>query len=274
MQEKLYIDYHNRTEERVGTFWVHSHKHLEIYTFIDFDEECDGLYFYFVDNTVYIPKIGDVLIFRSNVLHGSCKKAKAKYSRMRERIPVDILDFLEYTDPELFDFINSGKVLVSLTEEHRAKYLEIVEDILRIKKGGGKHKDTYLFSCLLKQLAILCDAAETTPPAFRSHNDALLLSILNTINSNYSSLSSVSDIAAELNYSPNYLSQYFKKRMNMGLHEFLIEKKLSVAAANLLSGMNVTKCGLECGFESTSHFIRTFKAFYGVTPKQFTLQKR
>ena len=37
--------------------------------------------------------------------------------------------------------------------------------------------------------------------------------------------------------------------------------------------LSVTEVGMECGFTDTSHFVKTFKKYKGVTPKQFRLKE-
>ena len=273
MVGRFSVDYNNKFEERIGTFWVHSHDYLEIYTFLNFDGEYDGSYFYFVDNTIYVPKVGDVLIFRPNVMHGSCKKARARYDRLKVRLPMELIEAIKLIDSRLYSFLMDGAVSLRLTDTYKERYFELIDQMLVYMQEKSDHRDVLLFSCLLRQLAILGELSEISPASGGS-KDELIIRILNTVNAEYNTLSSVADIARRLNYSPNYISQYFKKRLNIGLHEYLNEKKLAVAAANLSAGMSVTKCGFECGVDSTSHFIRAFKAFYGVTPKQYSSEKR
>ena len=62
--------------------------------------------------------------------------------------------------------------------------------------------------------------------------------------------------------------------MNMGLHDFLVMKKLSVAATKLISGKSVTDVAFECGFGSTAYFISVFKARYGMTPGKYMSENR
>jgi AraC-like DNA-binding protein len=52
--------------------------------------------------------------------------------------------------------------------------------------------------------------------------------------------------------------------------EWLLHKSLNKAKALLATKeLNVTEVCLECGFGSTSWFIKSFKKEFGLTPKKF-----
>jgi AraC-like DNA-binding protein len=131
-----------------------------------------------------------------------------------------------------------------------------------------------MFSVVLKMLLLLKAACGKDSEQKPLPSDELIVKIIDVINREYASISSVCDLAEKLNYSKNYLSSYFKSQMDIGLHDFLVMKKLSIAGAKLLSGKSVTEAAFECGFGSTAYFISSFKARYGVTPGKYLQENR
>lgn len=80
----------------------------------------------------------------------------------------------------------------------------------------------------------------------------------------------VAALAERFNLSRFHFSRLFKKEVGSPPHQYLINKRL-LEAKQLLANTNLTveTVALECGFSSTSHFIRAFKGTMDITPKQF-----
>ncbi len=90
------------------------------------------------------------------------------------------------------------------------------------------------------------------------------------INRNFGREATLSKAAAAQHISPQYLSAVFSQTAGITFREYLIEKRLSVAASLLKSGeYTVTAAAYECGYESSAHFTRSFKNKYGVSPRNF-----
>ena len=74
--------------------------------------------------------------------------------------------------------------------------------------------------------------------------------------------------------TPSYLSYLFKKETGITVHRFIQEKRLETAK-NLLK-QNEYSCmdiaAMLC-FSSQSHFIKSFKEKYGITPKEYRMRK-
>lgn len=90
------------------------------------------------------------------------------------------------------------------------------------------------------------------------------------INRNFQGNANLSQAAKEQNFSPQYLSSIFSETAGITFRDYLIEKRLSVAAALLKDGKHsVTEACYECGYTNLSHFTRSFKHKYGISPKKF-----
>ena len=72
---------------------------------------------------------------------------------------------------------------------------------------------------------------------------------------------------ALLSLNERYFCTKFKEYTGKSYKEYLREHKLSYAKRLLRSSTHsVTEIAFECGYTTTSHFNREFKAFYGETP--------
>jgi len=80
----------------------------------------------------------------------------------------------------------------------------------------------------------------------------------------------LSDIARQFNVSACHFARQFRRQYKISPHEYLISLRISEARRQLLlTGESVEQIASLCGFNSTSHFIRSFGHRTGVTPAQF-----
>jgi len=76
-----------------------------------------------------------------------------------------------------------------------------------------------------------------------------------------------SEIAQKIGISNRQLERLFQKHLKMSPKKFAIHQKLN-KARNLLfqTEQSVSEIAMACGYESPSHFIRTYQNHFGVTP--------
>lgn len=77
----------------------------------------------------------------------------------------------------------------------------------------------------------------------------------------------LAELASSLNVHPVHLSRDFSKYFEMSLGDYIRSIKVQRALALLPnSELSLTDISFECGFADQSHFIRSFKSYYYVTP--------
>ena len=80
----------------------------------------------------------------------------------------------------------------------------------------------------------------------------------------------ISDIAKKIDINPNYLCELFKKETGISVNSFVKKKKIQAAEKLLIyEDFSVAELADIFGFASSSHFIETFKAETGLTPKAY-----
>ena len=83
------------------------------------------------------------------------------------------------------------------------------------------------------------------------------------------------EIAASVKLHPYYLSRLLKQECGVGLHRYLLDYRLAVAARMLETGEdNVENISAQCGFSYSSHFITAFRKAYGMSPKRYAQTHR
>ena len=97
--------------------------------------------------------------------------------------------------------------------------------------------------------------------------------IVKYVEEHYSEPISVGDAAAISGYSESHFMKFFKENMGTSFIAWLDAYRLSMAARMLiLTDNSILQVSTEAGFSNLSYFNRSFKARYGMTPRQYRKQ--
>ncbi len=97
-----------------------------------------------------------------------------------------------------------------------------------------------------------------------------ILELVGYLHEHYQEKFSLAALAECVSMSRNECCRYFKQMMNMTITEYLLEYRLSKAAALLeASGLSVTEIAEQTGFCDVSYFIKMFRRKTGITPKAY-----
>jgi AraC-like DNA-binding protein len=78
------------------------------------------------------------------------------------------------------------------------------------------------------------------------------------------------ELANQFHISENYISQYFKNKMNIGLKKYILNYKLKLAETRLkYTDLTITEIAQELGFTDSSHLNKTFITYLGTTAKAY-----
>ena len=90
------------------------------------------------------------------------------------------------------------------------------------------------------------------------------------MNDYYDEHLTLNSIAELLSVSPPYLSHIFSRNVGMTFASYLCQLRLHHAARLLTdSSKSVTDICYACGYRNLSHFLRSLKEQYGMTPKEY-----
>jgi AraC-like DNA-binding protein len=93
---------------------------------------------------------------------------------------------------------------------------------------------------------------------------------INYMKKNFKKKLSLNDIAANISMSPFHFSRIFKKETGYSPYEYTIIIRLNHAKTLLkTTNMLIKEIAFECGFNSESNFVVTFKKHTNISPKQF-----
>lgn len=101
-------------------------------------------------------------------------------------------------------------------------------------------------------------------------NSYYIKQILSFIQENYGKAISLEDVAAHVNLSGGYLSDYFKTQMGMSFTNYLLQVRME-KAKELLTNTNekIYRIAEITGYQNSQYFVTVFKKYTGVTPVEY-----
>lgn len=96
-----------------------------------------------------------------------------------------------------------------------------------------------------------------------------LLRIDEFITENLDQSITIEQLAEQIHLSPFHLMRLFKSSMGLSLHQKVMKMRVIKASKLLQKEQSQLDISLSCGFSNQSHLSRSFKHFFGLTPKQY-----
>jgi len=163
-----------------------------------------------------------------------------------------------------------GAFQMDVEEETPSKLIEALSDL-------SDHAMDPVINLGLKELSALL-LKEKERSSARQIQDEIaprLGVIMDFIENNISEELSVDVLAGQMYMSKASLYRYFKTKFNTTPKAFINQERLRRAYELMESDQKLTvqEICAQVGFKSTSHFIKLFKDYYGLTPKQFQMQR-
>lgn len=136
-----------------------------------------------------------------------------------------------------------------------------------LRGGQSEQYISHLVNAAVLQIASHGESSESIArkETYRFASEAARI-----LHEEFASSLSQSEVAKRVSISPQYLSKIFKQIFEVGFSDYLTDIRLKHAADLLRkTDLPVTEICFECGFGNLSHFLRSFKKKYGLTPKEF-----
>lgn len=155
----------------------------------------------------------------------------------------------------------ASHILLPDMESERDVFLRMA-NIFTSAEGHYRAQISAMFKLVL--LKIFETADENALPA------RMVEELDNYIRENVADEISNTEIGAIFGYHPFYVSRMLKERKGMTLRQYIIAYRLKCAKRLLeLSDKSAAEIAEECGFTDASYFAKTFKAAFGMTPKEY-----
>ncbi len=250
------------------------HDHLEIIVCVEGIFELKGF------EESFTLSSGDMILISSHIPHGinyitqNSHHICIKFDPMVISLPDDKLSMIRINS-----ILSELKNFEYFKNEELNKELPELNDI--INRLMLNYSYPYYHNLLLVRSGIQQLMSYIISKRCEKHDNSsdfshlpIVNEIINYVHANLAT-ASLAEAAKISSMSYSYISKIFANQMGVSFSKYLIQEKINKSMDLLINtDKNVTEISTELGFSSTSHFIKDFKSFKGVTPHTFRKTSR
>lgn len=282
MNEKLQISESNPIRARYYdydrfTYPWHFHSQYEII----YVKESHG--FCFVGDSIVQYSDGDMILFGPNLPHYMRSADAYQTGAVDLRVRGTIIQFEENFMRYSFDSYPQFHSIKLLLEEAKRGILFPGEESGRIRKqlesfpGYTGYRQIITLLDILQEMAAVSARKSLASPCyyekFPTMGNKRIDKILSFINRNYTRNLKLNEISDMANMNSSAFCRYFKEVTGKTFLQYVMDMRIGYACKLLtLNDGDISQIAVECGFDSISHFNRTFKLLTGMTPTQYREQ--
>lgn len=225
---------------------------------------------YFINDTTYHLRPGDLTFIRPNDIHGYFVHDNTPYERLPVHINENYISGLSTGQTNLLAcFSTSTPSPYHLNKEQMAQFEYCVDSSIRAINDNIFGRDVWLRSTLSVILLLANSAQQQNDLGVNDILPKIVQDTISYINTNFSNAISIQGIADHLNISRSRLCHVFKEFMGISLWNYVILRRIQHAQILLKQGASITTTCFECGFQNYAHFIKIFTKFTGSSPGKY-----
>ena len=255
------------------TYPLHFHSEYEII----YIKESSGTRF--VGNNIAKYKAGDILLIGSNLPH-FLKSDEIYHSGNNDlRVKGTIIqfekEFMYYAINHYPQFI----MIKNLFQEsqrgiyfERGQFLKLQDLLEKIPLENGLNQ-LMLFLKILKQMSETENRKTISTTDFINetiYDTARIDKVISFLNKNYTRTINLDEIASFAAMNTSAFCRYFKSKTGKSFKNYILDMRIGFACKLLLmEDISISQLSSKCGFETISHFNKTFKKNTGYVPSQY-----
>ena len=237
---------------------VHYHNHYEIYYLLS------GNRTYMIGDKMLKIYANSIVLIRPGLTHQTFGE---EFDRILINFNRDSLleVFSESFTDELLQAFNNFYLS---PQQHNANNL--FESILKNYDSGNSRMLTLQLAELLTYINDSFRSEGKKKPLPPPSDSPLLDKIINYMNENFASITTIEEIAQHFFISKYHLCHLFSVKIGLPPIAYLTNLKIGRACEFLRdTDMSITDVSTRCGFNSSSYFFRIFKKIMNLSPKEF-----
>lgn len=241
-------------------FYLHAHGEHEIFMFLEGDSK------YVVEDKNYDLSPGDIIIIRKHEMHRIYHNSDKKYRRLVLMVfPEFFAEFgcSEYENAFLSNDSKLGNKINSETVHSSGLY----DAIMRLKKYSKDFSELYtpISNSIMIEILHLINHISLFEEADSSNK--VIKGVIHYINNHFTEKITLDDLCERFFVSKYYLCHIFKESTGLTVHEYIKQKRLTLAKDYVREGKTLTEAALLSGFSDYSSFYRAYIKKHQKNPK-------
>lgn len=244
--------------------FIHWHREFEV------GRVLTGSLSYYIGNKFYHLEEGDCYFARSGILHG-CRKMSCDF----ESVVFDLDTIMNNNNSQVQEItkkiVKQAKTPVYYLQES-PEICKIIETLIVNCRNDIRTHIMSIIGTLFLLFGWIDEHNLYEPEAdeLSTMQEERLQHVLSYIENNYDSQITLSDLADCIGMSPCYFTSFFTTNLHRSPINYLNYYRIEKACTLLLNSDNsVTDIAFQTGFNSSSYFVKMFKKYKGITPKQY-----
>jgi len=175
----------------------------------------------------------------------------------------------EMVDKEIYLNLTNPVVL----SDSKKSYENFFHPLCTYSPNNGKYNELFVRHILNAALFLISSSQKRIVGQKQYEINEYFHKILVYINKNFQEQITLTELAKQMNLTPEYISRLFKKNSGQTISDYITNMRLNYA----LKLVNNTKIpineiAISSGYNSNPHFIRTFKEKFGISPNKMRKQ--
>ncbi|MBQ7336640.1 MAG: helix-turn-helix domain-containing protein [Clostridia bacterium] len=232
----------------------HMHDCCELLLFVQGDAE------YNVDGILYRPRPYDLLAIPKATYHCFIPKAPVPYENY-------VLDFHQaLIPPQHAKKLFSHPWIINIKND--AEFCHFFRMLDVYHKTYEEEDFAVCAEALLRELLVFGSYRMENSVKVEPSRNPLVDSMIRLISEHIEEPIDADFLAREMMLSKSYLQNVFSQAMQIGLKQYIMQKKIFAAHNDLMSGMSSGAVCAKYGFSDYSVFFRMYKKTLGYSPRQ------
>jgi AraC-like DNA-binding protein len=226
---------------------------------------------FFIENELYPLRRGALFLLREATLHKSV--AGEFYKRYVLHISPDTLQ--EFSTPQSNLLAFAQKVSGRSAQLNDKETALLTRMFQRLEKPHDKsfcgdiRRTSQLLDFLIAAFSFFAGAAAENRAESANFGFAKIAPLIRYIPAHIAEPLSLDSLAARFFVNKYHMCHIFKSATGFSVMEYIIHCRVLKARELLRQGLGVQESGERVGFRSNSHFIRTFGALTGTSPRRY-----
>lgn len=229
---------------------------------------------FFIGQDMYPIQKNMLFVLDSAVLHRTVhERTDQPYRRYIMHILPSALERLSTPQTDFARSFRSAQTCTALTDQQRRELTELfkgLEQRPEARFGSDVRRNILLLELLLELCGIWQSGQAET--GIENPDYERVQPVLQYLQAHYTETFSLDELARQFSVSKYHLCHMFKRVTGFSIMEYVIQRRIILARELLRQPITVQEAGERAGFQTNSHFIRTFSAYTGMSPKRYARQ--